>query len=1186
MCSLQHSILSDTRSPKASSPHSQTSTDPLTKSVEIVSDAHDALTMAPMHHEELKELLAVKSLTAVPSEPPSQCGEVSSIPAVEGVMSSPSAPLVELVHTPSSQEHRDAPTQEEQVCKASESPAVSPSPPLSSLKKNEAAEYETTVNLGAEIKLEAPNEEKEQPTASGTPNIPSAPCETTETPKEIETPSHAGRKKRSVKEPHPPTSAAEAPAPSPHAPSATHPTPVSATSTSFPASLGIPWWFGYAERTPPDTPRHRSPSPAHEDALPSIASQELMLKNYRELHHQRFRTRGEELSFLRSHFVTSRKRLLYLHDYTKQLKRSLQQKTEECAMWKTNAEEGAKKMAKLTGGSTTTAAAANPAEHRPSSALWLFTPTRAGPPAAAAAAASSSSQPVAKSSSVPKMSWRGTGIPRDSEASLRRTAESEARLVQELRKNLARRDTDLEALQLEHKDVCHLRFALERDLRSTKLELRKCTDQLNQLQQTLAEKEKTLDMLEEAGKAHLEEKTALLQTVAELKDQIDLMELLRKGDAREPPSARRRPRQRRGEEEGLLHSDTDEDGDRDERRRDRRGERTVVNHFHSSSSERGSSRVVVLDSPSTDATIQMLRQEVKSLQKQLSFYRDRWQRSEEELEEMVARLRKQQLGEPNAEGSPATARPLSASSEAYARELHLQQEDLSRLQRRLERQQDAANHREEQLLQDKMNTERLHRQAIHRLQEMLEEKENKIRKAEDDRENAVARLRHSVEDGKLKEVLQQQRDTLQQRVHELSKELLELRGHEKEIQLAMQAEVASKLQVAREKSELELELQHRQHQEKLLQQEIQLLSQKVGESEGRAVATQKRLEAVLQQYPLAPTVEAPHGSAGAPTGASQGKGSAPPSEPEAPVQVAPVVPAPPPSTVCLPDASLHRNPQAVASELKGYAALMAINSQQQRRMSELEAELCRTTRALEELQSSSPTSPSSLPSNEEGASPRLVELRGSLYATIERLEEQLKVLRKNQLALYRQAEALKAESSELVRDNYVLAEGAERLIHRMARWHAKKAGEEAAAVAPHSSRCGPRQRIEHARGLADQQEQLSSSTVERAESSKPTSSHLYAPPVPSVSMAVVNPPASAKKKVKFDVAQRAGAPPPPSSTGTNKEKLTEVKLRKALRQARKEIGEYEQLLALLDASGQLDAWLGALSRTRETGINV
>eukprot|EP00796_Vickermania_ingenoplastis_P007463 gene7463-5259_t len=950
-------------------------------------------------------------------------------------------------------------------------------------------------------------------------------------------------------------------------------------------------------------------------------SQEFTLASYREMHQRRFHTRSEELTYLRSHFVTSRKRLLYLHEYAKTLRQSLMEKAQEVEYWKgqmmklkrlamseeahfattTSGEEGSKLRRLLLsstyqlskaldeeeatimadtvhhGGEVTplsqqqqqqvgSSSAKKSAPSARSSALWLYAASR---PSTGATAATTTATSTGASSVTPIRGVGGSGgigvapwsRQHKSTGPGGKCAACE-NLIQELRKNLARRDNELSSLRLDHNDLNHSRFLMEKELRSVKQELRARTDERNKLNEKLSEKEKALDLVEEAGRAALEEKTQLLQQVAKLKERNEVLELIGVG----PTARRARPQQHvvieeddydDGEDDWYEYVVEDEgeddvDGDivREEvvydrvtgdpivvreirprgtsrslitrrrcyRRRSpvphtvrrtrilrsgslsggedggvgevgdevvasiRRGparappgtatrriirrqrrvtschrQRTphygnensshpnssTVHHVYNNTAGGGGSGTPspLLVGRDEEATTVLLRSsggclasrvaeenllaEVQHLQKQLQLYREKWLKAQDEVEELSRRLsRKQSEAQQQQSGAAALVvdaaqSPLSNEREQrYLREIEMQKEELHRLERRLERQADNASFREEQLRQEQMDQQRQHRSVVQQLQDQLQQLHREINRAEEDRQKAVNQLRSYVQDGNLKEVLQQQKDTLHQRMTELTHEVAEVRGNERELKLSVQREIAEKVQLVHEKNQLAYTLQQKERQERLLNDEIQVLQKRVGESEGRVYALQERLT-ILQKGAEGCT-EGVHG----------------------------------------------QNPEALASEIKGYAALMSLNTKQQQRLSELEAKLLATTNELFAVQQQqqqnvreqslrqheaqleqwiggapSGTAASMSPPQLE-ATPRLQALRGSLLSEIAQLRDELGKNRDRQRKLMEQWGALHREHREVRDDNYLLAAGTEKLLRKLSKWRAKRRKEE------------------------------------------------------------------------------------------------------------------------------------------------
>lgn len=815
-------------------------------------------------------------------------------------------------------------------------------------------------------------------------------------------------------------------------------------------------------------------------------------------------------------------------------------------------------------------------------------------------------------------------------------------LVQELRKNLARRDTDLDRLRLEHHALLHSQQTQERELRSTRQHLQERTEERNSLQHDMCGKAKEIQDLQDVQKTTQEALTDLQSQLRQVSERNALLELIQ-DPARRASERRRRSKKK---ERRAIHTKREEDeeeekekaeyrhrrewrkrssGEEEEEKdggggatwdstkyrrhsgsgcrkhragggthhqRQHRGkggaqgphrhassrptghpERRRTPHtrrrstpdssrsFSSSSSSRSSSggsrdgsfssssSLVSQEKHPKSRSLGPLLAEVHRLEEQLHHYRDKCWRVQDEMEGLKRRGevprgvvgghggggggQKREVSssptrtkgsvestemDPTApllgNSSPPTTTPTAEEVVEWQRELLSCKEEYHRLQRRLERQVDTAQFREAELRKEQAEATRLQHTAVRALEAELHTAQRAQQHAEEERQQAVDQLRRVVQDGSLQEVLQGQKDALQQRVSELTQEVMEAGGRAKEWKLAVQRELAEKLRLGEEKAQLERVLQQRTQQLRVAEQEMQHLRQRVGEAEARVDVLHARfapLEAdgekgmaaapVVVDDPLHrpipdPTIvkeeeedakEKEHttekrregngdvdgGKTGKEANAKQffpaataivagggGGGGGP---------TATAMPSIPPPLLCG-----HDNPDAMASELKGYTALMRHHCLQQQRLVGLEEELMATTTALLRLQQSVPPPPPPPHDNqdapggaqptengeeEEAAvwmSPRLVELRnGSLHAEILRLHDALEEHRKQQAILQQKWLDLRSQHAEVEADNQLLAVGAEMLMEKLSRWKSKQKKTTTAAKRTETGRTPP-----------------------------------------------------------------------------------------------------------------------------------
>lgn len=929
------------------------------------------------------------------------------------------------------------------------------------------------------------------------------------------------------------------------------------------------------------------------------------MSGYRELHQRSFRTRSEELSFLRHHFVSSRKRLQYVYQYVKEMKAALLAKSDEVAVLQqqlqksraaaasaaNNTARGATGDGHSTVDGTTTSGSGYGSGggivsvgKAKSSALWLYAASRKQP--ALATAADGENQ----DGSLP--SWR--------QGAARRCGGACEQVIQALRRNLASRDNDLTAMQLDNSGLSNARRLMEKELRTVKAELHERTDERNGLQLTLADKAKQIDTLIESQHEEQTNRVSLEQEVEKLRKEKAVLEVLL-GGAEQQKGQRTRGAGRRAVK---LLDDDDDDEEEAESLRMRRGKQQSSSHSGSSSAALTAAR----------RRQDELQEEVDRLEAQVQRYRVKWLQAQEALDAAPLPIIAPCLApSPSPAAAVAAAAALRSSTElqqqqhdAITRDLSRECEELRRNQRRLEREVDTAKYQEECATRQHREEQRQLQQDITRLQEEIRRARDQVNRVTGEKETVCAELRSMRDDKQLLSVVQSQNDALRERVTALTTEVAEVQAKERSLATSVQGEVASKLHALHEKSLVERQLDTKAKEVAALEAEVQVQRKRVGAAEGRIAALVAELEAMVI--------------------ASSAGGSSSKEESGARVVLAGSAPA----------AGLDYSPQALYSEMKGYAALMALTTRQQDRLVELEQKLQQTTQEIgalkvkEELTSAAAAAVAAAAGGttareqHDGAlhepTASLVTLRTSLLREISTLQDTLKDTRCRQHILLQQWERLQQENDTMRSENKILATGAERLMSRVselkkrnrsisssARQQQQQLQQQQLAKAattppppPHSTRhhvhvhqrphgkdapnCPrmtqvhvsmasiPRQRLTSARAAAADQQQL-----EVQEHAKKIAAPAKTPPPPPPSSTTTSPhryvvegPQLTVKVPPPTVASTTASPAPTVAATTTSTAPSSPVVVSDLERVKREVLEYEKVMRLLDSTGKLD----------------
>lgn len=387
-----------------------------------------------------------------------------------------------------------------------------------------------------------------------------------------------------------------------------------------------------------------------------------------------------------------------------------------------------------------------------------------------------------------------------------------------------------------------------------------------------------------------------------------------------------------------------------------------------------------------------------TLREQVDQYRLKWQAAEDQVEHLNHRISQLQrqllLGAPGV--TAAAAAPQSSSTdvggevEAIRRkcgeEVQLQAEEVQRLQRRLAREQETAVFREDQLRLQRQEDARLHTAEVQTLQEQLRGANKLLAQEQEDRAHLVREVRRLKESSTTAEVLQGQVQHLRQRLAEIVAEAAQNRGSEKQTNLNLQREKLEHVQTAHDLEVAQQTIQESRRESQLLQQELEMLREQLGSHQSKAKCH-----------------ELPHVRAQSPSADASSPGRLP----------------------CCDHCKtakdlLSDDPDALASELKGYAALMRINGQLQRRVKELEADLV----LAKVYHGQCSCCPSAAPSSSPTVPPPLPTSVVQLQVQVTELREELQKMVGKQQSLVLQWTALHDERDSIAKDNVILAEGA------------------------------------------------------------------------------------------------------------------------------------------------------------------
>lgn len=673
---------------------------------------------------------------------------------------------------------------------------------------------------------------------------------------------------------------------------------------------------------------------------PDNTPTEFSFEVYRDLHQRQFASSHEELSFLRVDFVSSRKTLAVLYNDTKRLRGELQAKVAQVVELEAlvatlrhrgdpggsgRVSDGGRSLSPdghAVGEAPDTVHDAEKALRQgtaaaSSSALWLFAATA-------------------------KADRRGRGLD---------GSEPKAeQLINELRRNLARRDTALEQSNMERGALSKAREALERELRTVQQELKQTAAERLAVYAQLDEKSAALLAAEDAIRASETQLQKVKEELAVCRAKCELHDLLRGGAP------------------AIASGDSVSDG-----------------------------------------------RELSYMQEQVRTYRDKWQAAEDRIDQLLrdAGAQSQQCHTGSAvtlTSSPTLVSVLSDAQQArYEHELRDHAEACQRLQRQLQREQESSSFKEEQQRQRQYEEQRLHHVELNVLREQLQTAKSQLTLESQEKEALVRQLRHTTNSEAMTDTLQDQTRSLKQRLTEVVTELAHVRGRERELEATVQREIAERIRLDRENQSLYHQHKQREVLERQLSDEVATLRQRLGMEDGRRYAIEQ--VALIQN------------------------GNTAPPQPTATVttQHAPVsVGGAPPLAVTTASRKLSEvtptDSQSLASELKGYAALMTVNAAQQERIASLEAELYKVPAFLEPA-AGGHTEPAGTP---KGSLP-LMHLdaasaggghRSSLAVDVGQLRRELQTARRGYHSLLQRWVTLQAENQSMVADNLLLADGA------------------------------------------------------------------------------------------------------------------------------------------------------------------
>lgn len=662
-------------------------------------------------------------------------------------------------------------------------------------------------------------------------------------------------------------------------------------------------------------------------AIATVDPGDFSMEAYRDLHQRQFASASEELFFLRRDFVSSRRTLAVLYDETARLKAELLNRARENEELREKTDWFRRQLDRLRGGRCATVAAT----HAAAAATWghnraaweecaSFTDAEGNidggsdgddgegdndgktrrPPAglalyAAAGAAASRHRRRAAATA-------GAGGHADNEVNT-------VTLINELRGNLAARDSALGRARVDLGEMKMARDALEREARTAKAE---CAQALQDQHRTLASLNEKV-----AAMAALEETVrGLRETAAAAKAELGQL-------------------RRRSELASLLG-----------------------------------------DYPAAKAADDALSQH-EYLFDQVKTYRERWQAAEDRIDELHKQILSSSSATAQGGGGAVHSVPGEGERLRLEDEVRSQLEAIRRLQRKLEREQEASAFHEEQGRQQRGADLRQHALETAALREQLQAARGQIASEAADRAALSRQLRQATYSESLTETLQQTSAALKQRLAEVTAEMAQVQGRERELEVSVQREIAERMRLARESEAQRAQVVNLERREELLNAAVADLRAKLGGSEARASVY--------------------GGDGGSPLASSSDTAA------------------------------------AMASELKGYTALMTLNATLQQKLDRAEGKLLAAVGTRKATGSSSGDDDHDNGQGLKDEAAASATAAAVAVAAADALREEVRQLKKSYRTLLSEQRALEKEHAAVIDDNALLAGGAEALHGQLTR---------------------------------------------------------------------------------------------------------------------------------------------------------
>ncbi|CCW62549.1 unnamed protein product [Phytomonas sp. EM1] len=762
----------------------------------------------------------------------------------------------------------------------------------------------------------------------------------------------------------------------------------------------------------PSAPKNRNlnaPPPEDDKGV------EFTMELYRELHQRNFHSVREELNFLRSHFVSSRKTLAVLNEETRRLRQVLRERMgdirdlKEKLAWferrygnyqdlilQENTTRGAKEiflsesLEKENG---------NGEKRRPYRGETSSEGVKASTELALYAAAASATSKIRKRPA----------------AATTKNELNTVELINELRRNLARRDTALEQCKLELNAVKEERNTLESTSNQRQKALVESEKEKRELRTELERKTDGNAALEEQLRASRVTLDAQERELADLRRKIDLAEIL-KGypgiPAGDPTPSTAPP------------------------------------------------RVETAGHPS----------EMDYLYEQVRSYRAKWQTAEDRIDELRRQLHaREEAG--TAEHRKATLPLSDAQQRRYETEIRDQLETIHRLQRKLDREQERAAFASSEERRQRQEEQRAHAAEVSTLRSELLAAKTHLDGLTSQRETLLQQFRGFTTSEQMETALRGQNEALRQRQQELTAELAESTARGRQLEADLQLQIAERAQLQRENEGLFAELQQLREREAMLQEELHRLRTEVGVREGRVFALERMVsqpwhaararflprEGGTHPDEVESAGEAEDGSDDALEMPSSRPRSGQPADSEDGHPYNRVVVKPPGSPILF-----------EAASSAPYATLLNLNSALQRRLLDMEQELTTAFAALQSPAWSRPVGETDAPKllNSEMESIGLDPTRGlpdrpvlsnsnlvstsdhvtpdldfstqpvkylvqNLLKELGQLQADLKHARQVHKQLSKKWKALKKEYKAVLEDNVILANGAEAICKEL-----------------------------------------------------------------------------------------------------------------------------------------------------------